>query len=590
MSENDATFIGTVEAVRGSAVSVRLRTHLPTLVMIEGQSYRIGQIGAFVRVPLGYTQLYAVTTLVGAAPVTEAEEQIEIKHEPGQKWMSVTLFGEAVGDSFDRGVSQYPTVGDEVHLVTLGDMKRIYGTLKGERSIVVGNIAAASGIPACLDLPKLISRHTAVVGSTGSGKSNLVAVLLEAIAGQSLPSSRVLLIDPHGEYASALGDYAKVFRISPDSDKGEQPLYIPFWSLPFDDLRNIALGTLGMHDTPLRDMITERKVKAAIHLSSRPPDAKIIADSPIPYSLKQLWFDLIDFERQTFLKPKGEQPTAVDKAGDPELLTPNEYPKPNPGGQPPHSNPGARHLDKQLDLLKSRLIDKQYAFMFQPGPELTPSVNGETKGDLDSLVASWVGHKKPLTILDVSGVPPELLSLVVGTMLKVIYDLLFWAAPLPVSGRNQPLLIVLEEAHLFLPAKGDTLAHRTVARIAKEGRKYGIGICVVTQRPTELDTTILSQCGTILALRLSNEQDRSIVKSALPDDLGALSGMLPSLRTGEAIAVGEAVAIPSRMMFRRARRRPRGDDPQMPEAWQQDRPCPWYYFEALSRWRSQSIN
>ncbi|MDY6908852.1 MAG: ATP-binding protein [Thermodesulfobacteriota bacterium] len=507
---------------------------------------------------------------------------------PGHRWLSATLFGESIGGIFERGVSQYPTIEDEVHLVSPQDMRIIYGSLEEERAITVGHIAAASGISGNLDLGRLVTRHSAVVGSTGAGKSNLLAVMLEAIATQGFPAARVLVIDPHGEYGSAVGQYGQVFRLKPDKSKGELPLYVPFWALPFDELQAIALGQMQpASETAVRDEITSRKKEAVAYLEDKPPDAVITADSPIPFSMKKLWFDLDDFERQTFQNNARTQLADKEQVGDAENLVSNKYPAPSPGSQAPYANPRPRNIGKQLELLRSRLQDSRFAFLFQPGEKLTPDLNGKIKGDLDGLVQSWVGHDKPLTVLDVSGLPPEVLSTVVGTMIRIVYDLLFWALDLPISGRKQPLLIVLEEAHIFLPDGKDSAAHRTITTIAKEGRKYGVGLCAVTQRPGEIDGTVLSQCGTMIALRLTNSADRSKVESAMPDDLGALSGMLPALRTGEGIVLGEAMPIPSRIQFFKARRRPRGDDPEMPDAWRKERPKSEQYKFALVNWRHQ---
>ena len=219
---------------------------------------------------------------------------------------------------------------------------------------------------------------------------------------------------------------------------------------------------------------------------------------------------------------------------------------------------------------------------------MSPTFDGRVESDLDALVDSWIGHDKPVTVLDVSAAPSEVLSTVVGTVFRIVYDMLFWAGDLPISGRNQPLLLVLEEAHLFLTEGQESPAHRTMSRIAKEGRKYGIGIGVVTQRPAEIESTVLSQCGTMIALRLTNSSDRSRVESAMPDDLGALSGMLPALRTGEGIVLGEAMPIPSRIQFFRSRKRPVGDDPDVPEAWRKQRPRGPNYTMALNNWRHQA--
>ncbi len=586
MKQGTPTLIGHVDSVKGGVVTIRLRDDVPTFMMVSGRSYRVGQIGAFLRIPLGYTQLYAVCTLVGAAAAPTRED---VGAPPGHRWLSATLFGESIGGAFERGVSQYPTIEDEVHLVTPQDMRVIYGSTEQERAITVGHIAASSGIAGNLDLGRLVTRHTAVVGSTGSGKSNLLAVLLEAIATQGYPSARALVIDPHGEYGSAVGQYGQVFRIKHDQANGELPLYIPYWALPLDELRQICMGDMQPGaEAAVRDEVTARKKEASAHLASPPPDTAITADSPIPFSMKKLWFDLDDFERQTFTDNARTQPCDRTQNGDPETLVSNQYPAPNPGSQAPFSHPRPKNTAKQLELLRSRLQDSRYSFLFQPGKDLTPDLDGKIKGDLDKLVASWIGHEKPITVLDISGLPSETLSAIVGTLLRIIYDMLFWAMDLPVSGRNQPLLVVLEEAHVFLPEGGDSPAHRTISRIAKEGRKYGVGLCIVTQRPVEIDTTVISQCGTMIALRLTNNSDRSKVEAAMPDDLGALSGMLPALRTGEGLVIGEAMPIPSRILFFRARKRPHGDDPEMPDAWREPRPAPEHYASALVNWRHQA--
>ncbi|MDD5449412.1 MAG: ATP-binding protein [Candidatus Omnitrophica bacterium] len=587
MIGKNPTLIGHVDSVNGGVVTVCLLDHMPTLVMVAGQSYRIGQIGAFVRIPLGYTQLYAVCTLVGAAAAPQ-KDPLEPNH--GHRWISVTLFGESVGDSFERCVSQYPTIQDEVHIVTPDDVKIIYGSTLQDKAITVGHIAASSGIEGRLDLAKLVARHSAIVGSTGAGKSNFVAVLLEALATQGLKASRVLVIDPHGEYASSIGKYGYTFRVNPDISKGEKPLHVPFWALPFDELRDIAFGEMQpASDSAIRDEIKERKKSTALTLTPKPPETAITSDSPISFNIRKLWFDFDDFERQTFNQNQGRDLCTPTTIGDSEKLISNIYPKPALGSSAPFANPTPRRLMKQLELLKSRLQDTRFNFLFNPGPDYTPDVAGKTLKDLDTLVQTWIGHDKPITVLDVSGMPSEILSTVVGTMLRIVYDMLFWAADLSVGGRKQPLLIVLEEAHIFLPEGKDSPAHRTVTKIAKEGRKYGAGLCIVTQRPTEVESTVLSQCGTIIALRVTNPRDRERVASTMPDDLGALAGMLPSLRTGEGLVIGEAMPIPSRIQFYRANNKPIGGDPDVLAAWMAVRPDGSDYKKALENWRRQSI-
>jgi hypothetical protein len=324
MKQGTATLIGHVDSVKGGVVTIRLRDDVPTFIMVDGHSYRVGQVGAFLRIPLGYTQLYSVCTLVGAAAAPKSDEP---NVAPGHRWLTATLFGESIGGVFERGISQYPTIEDEVHLVTPMDMRVIYGSTKEERSITVGHIAAASGISGNLDLGRLVTRHCAVVGSTGAGKSNLVAVLLEAIATQGFPSARVLVIDPHGEYGSAIGQYGRVFRVNADVAKGEWPLYVPFWALPFDELKAIALGPMQPGaETAVRDELTLLKKAAVAHLKNKPPDTAITSDSPMPFSLRKLWLDLDDFERQTFQDNARTTPCRKTQNGDPENLIPNLYP------------------------------------------------------------------------------------------------------------------------------------------------------------------------------------------------------------------------------------------------------------------------
>lgn len=602
----DPTYVGQVASVTGAVVRVRLREDMPsTLVMIGGESYRVGQIGGFFRVPLGYTNLYAVCTQIGAdaAPPGSAEGAFgsALEMDPqlrlsGYRWMTIVLFGEGLGNDFERGVGQYPTVGDEVHLVTNDDLKVIYGWAKGKKgTIAIGQIAAASGISADISVAGLVSRHSAVVGSTGAGKSNLVTVLLETVSDGSLPNARAIVIDPHGEYASALGNKARVFRVRPNEAAGERHLWVPFWALPFSELQELTLGGLQPnHESTIRDLVLDMKVAAAPHLVISPPPETLTADSPVPFSIKKLWYELDKFERITFPTANAQALDAAypaDEVGDATQLRSDRYPAASPYNQAPYKNPKKRNLERHLDLMRSRLRDARFSFLFSPGGGYEPDLEGHIGNDLDALVKDWVGHDRPVTIFDVSGLPSEVQPTIVGTMLRVVYDILFWAQDLPIGGRQQPLLVVLDEAHRFIPEGDDTSAHRTLSMIAKEGRKYGTGLMLVTQRPSEIDGAVLSQCGSLMALRITNSADRAKVGAAVPDDLGGLVEQLPSLRTGEAVFLGEVMPIPSRVRVRKARNKPIGDDPKLPDVWQTpDRPDSTLYSQALANWRAQSTS
>ncbi len=588
MSRSEATFIGEVESVTGSSVSIKLRDDLAsTLILVSGESYRVGQIGAFFRIPLGYTHLYGVCTQIGAAAIPE---NARIAEESARRWLTITLFGESIGNQFERGVSQYPTVGDEVHLVTNTDLKIIYGSLETTAQVCVGNLAASSGIAGNLDLAKLVAKHCAIVGSTGSGKSNFVAVLLNAIATQGFPNARVLIIDPHGEYGTSIQNEGHIFKINADKEKKEFPLEIPFWALPFNELKEILLGGMQLaNETLIRDRILEMKKNVAKHFEPEPPEAEINPDSPIPFDIFQLWYELDCRERQAYKDNQKTIPAEPITKGNARELKPDIYPPHSLSTNPPIYAPNPKGIQKNLELMRSRLKDENYQFLFNLNSAYMITADGKPNQDIDKLVEAWVGHTKPITVLDVSGLPSETTSTVVGTLLRIVYDTLFWAGNLPISGRNQPLLIVLEEAHLFLPEGQDSPAHRIIGKIAKEGRKYGVGIAIVTQRPQEIDSAAMSQCGTMVALRLTNDKDRSVVSAAMPDQLGDLSSILPSLRTGEGLVIGEAMPIPSRIQFRQAKNKPIGDNPDLVKAWRQtSRPDPKDYTVALRNWRARS--
>ena len=604
MTAMDATYVGHVVSVTGSIVRVKLRDDMSSnLVLVKGETYRIGQIGSFFRIPLGYTNLYAVCTQVGAdalpfghslLPLSGNLEEDVQEILSGYRWVTVVLFGESIGTEFERGIGQYPTVGDEVHLVTNNDLTSIYSwTREVTGTVTVGRVASTRGIPAEINISKLVSRHCAVVGSTGAGKSNLVTVLLEGISESNFPNARVIVIDPHGEYASAINEVAQVFRANTKA-MDKKTLRVPFWALPFNELKQLALGNLNLtQETAVRDAIFEMKMTATQYLNYQPPLESLNADSPVPFSIKQLWFDLDKFERVTFEVSGNGQTESTEcnceDEGNPEQLRSARYPSASPYNRSPYQNKQKRNIERQLEFMKSRILDGRYSFLFTPEGGFTPDLYGKVEADLDALVGEWIGHDKQMSVFDVSSLPSEMLPTIVGTILRVIYDMILWGQDLDIGGRKQPLLVVIDEAHLFIPDGGDSLANRMLSMLAKEGQKYGIGLMLVSQRPSELDGTVLSQCGSFIAMRLTNASDRSKIAQTVPDDLGGLVDSLPSLRTGEGILFGEIVPIPTRVRVRKAHKKLIGDDPKLPEAWQrEERPDARLYANALLNWRAQS--
>jgi DNA helicase HerA-like ATPase len=503
--------------------------------------------------------------------------------------LTITLIGEQTGSRFQRGISQSPTTGDSVHIVTLSDLDYVYGGYSEQSSINIGNISVSESLNAYLSLDKLISRHFAILGSTGSGKSNAVGIMLNAIIEKKFPRARILLLDPHGEYNSVFGDSSTVFRVN--TSRNDTRLFIPYWALSFAEFINLFDGNLNdANKEYFRAKVVEAKINGATINGILIDPAMITADSPIPFSVKRLWFELDDFERQTFNESRKPETLTVKKVtGNADTLVSNEYEPASAGGGKPYLNHQAKGVLGFLDSMRSRLKDSRYDFLFQPG-DYTPDLKGKAERDLSELLFSWVGNDKPVTILDISDVPSEIMMPVAGTLLNIIYEALFWGQESPVGGRRQPLLITLEEAHNYLRSGEHSIASRTVQRIAKEGRKYGVGLMLVTQRPSELDETVLSQCGTIIALRMNNSKDRSYVAAAIQDELQAIVELLPSLRTGEGIISGEGVSIPSRVQFYKLPNAPKSADPEVTKEWSNDYPKNEdNYKQLVSLWRNKKF-
>ena len=588
MLSRDPTYLGTIAAVSGAALNVHLAESIASgLTIIKGHTYKVGQVGSFVRVPQGYQDLFGVVSEVGANAVPEHMDSVD---DTG-RWMKVELVGEVTAGTFERGISQYPNFGDSVHLAVEEHLRQIYD-IQGQGHIIIGTLASAESIAAKVALNELVTRHSAVLGSTGSGKSTTIASLLRAITtsnpeSEDYPNARVLLLDIHGEYSVPLSDVAQVFSVEPQY--GEERLLIPYWALDSEDLLDFLTGGLeGNSETAFTDKIFQ--LKLASHHAQKFPgvdSGSITVDTPLPFSLKKLWYDLIDFETTTYEGKDRDQPT-LQRHGNPDTLTPPTYKPHAMGTAGPFLNQRAIGIQRPLNLLRSRLLDRRYNFLLRPGP-WEPDVDGKIQRDLDALLAGWLGGREPITILDLSGIPSSVLERLVGSILKIVYEALFWSREKTEGGIQRPLLIVMEEAHRYLSDRLNGTASDVVQRIVKEGRKYGVGAMVVSQRPSEVNETILSQCGTFFALRLSNPSDRARVQGTLPDGLVGLLDVLPILRTGEAIVTGEAAKLPMRcrVTLPAKEHRPRSEDPKVSVNWSLSRRDEGYE-RVVASWRAQS--
>ncbi|MCC8427085.1 ATP-binding protein [Mucilaginibacter sp. UR6-11] len=565
---SDITYLGRVINVNSGSVEVEICKEIPSAApIINGRLYKIGQIGTFVKFPVGNLTLFGLVSSVSNTPASI--ENVEYEPNYGSRFLQVQLIGEKLGnDSFEKGIGTFPTINDEVHLVTEDDLRQIYG-VKSNGFIEVGKHASSENLPVFLSLHNLVLRHSAILGSTGSGKSNATANIIKRILEDNT-GSRIVLVDTHGEYPSAFDKKAKVFKINDP----ESPLCVPYWMMSFDELSFFLVGRTEGQEKPedkqLREKILElKKANCTILKAGAVNEDYVTADSPIPFDIKKMWYDF-DRELNATYNHNSEHTTAnecLEEEGDPATLRPAKF-------TPYSSNNTAPFRSKKQTMypyvgkIYSRIKDSRYSFMFNP-PDYSDATS---KHDLDELLRNWIGNEERLTILDLSGIPFELIDISVGLISRFLYDSMYWGRFDEYTGRGRPLLMVYEEAHSYLPRSERTLnvygyARKAVEKIFKEGRKFGIGAMVVTQRPSEISETILAQIGTFIALRLTNSGDKNTVQSSAPNNMNSLIELLPSLRIGEAIVVGEAINIPSRVRINLVDPRPSSNDPDLSTAW-----------------------
>lgn len=524
--------------------------------IILGRVYRVGQIGALVKIPIGNIIIYGSVNSISNQASNSTEIDIH-----GRRFLTIDLVGEKIGDKpFEKGVGIYPTIEEKVYLVTDKDLFDIYG---GEErtGFKIGTHSSSSSLPIMLDTHKLVLRHSAILGSTGSGKSNTTVGILKSIIN-SYSNSRTVLIDPHGEYSSAFPD-AHVVKVG----DLEKPLFVPYWLMNFEELAYFLVGAKSTDDARpeyrrLREKVVEMK-KSWEFLSQ--DKNEITADSPVPFNVGDLWYFMNYLVNATYdetaIDKQNSDKVKVVKDGDSEQLKPATYEAYSIGGGAPFKSKDQTFYAYEKNIF-ARLKDTRYDFMFHPGEYKDGSK------DISDLLVEWLGNTERLTIFDLSSVPFEVLDITVGLITRVIYESMFWGRNEQNTGKNRPLLMVYEEAHSYLSDKDNSIyAKKAVERIFKEGRKFGVGSMVISQRPSELSETILSQVGTFIALRLTNSADQGIVNSLAPDNMNTLIKLLPSLRIGEAIVIGEAIKIPTRVRIAEEFPRAASDDPDLIGKW-----------------------
>jgi len=447
--------------------------------------------------------------------------------------------------SFNRGVSVYPALGDRVRVALRQELEQAFC---GDRrnSVRVGCIRQDHTIAATIRVDDLLGKHFAILGTTGTGKSCTTALILRSIL-QKNPAAHVVLLDPHNEYAPAFGDWAEVIN--------QRNMQLPYWLLTFEELVEVLIGNPSERKAEieiLQELIPLAKARYGAGRTNtreaglrRVSDVKYTADTPVPYRMS----DLIQ--------------TIDDRMGRLE----------NKKDLSPY-----RNLKTRLEIICQ---DPRYAFMFG---SLTVYDNmAQILGRFFRVPV----NDKPITIVELTGLPTEITNVVVSVLCRLTFDFALW------SEGQVPVTLVCEEAHRYVPAKpnvGFEPCKRAIAKIAKEGRKYGASLCIVTQRPAEIDPTILSQCNTVFALRMSNERDQEIVKSAIADTGSGLLEFISALGQREAIAFGDGVSLPVRIKFDELPKHcmPRSSTARFTEKWQKSVGDEGFLEAIVERWRSSS--
>ncbi len=526
--------VGRVVAVSGSQVITLLETGLQD--DNDSDSPKL-QIGTLVKLETAVSTVFGMVSGL-SIPIPKQEAGDSELNIVEMELVGETMKGSGEGTPlFQRGVSIFPTLGDIVLMASKEELSRVYAPPAAD-TVRIGTIHQDEALPAFIETDNLLGKHFAILGTTGSGKSCAVALTLQAIL-ECHQNAHILLLDPHNEYSRAFGEMAEA--LNPGN------LKLPYWLFTFEEISEVMLGDNRQSRTAESAILSEAIPEAKRRfLSKSDPDAGsfVTVDTPVPYQISEL-LQIID--------------DGMGKLDNPE-----------------NSAPYLR-LKSRINALR---LDSRFGFMF----------GGLGARDNMSEVLSRLFRipveGRPITIVDLSGVPSEILNVVVSVLSRMMFDFAVW------SDRALPMLLVCEEAHRYVPQDttlGFEPTKKSLSRIAKEGRKYGVSLCVVSQRPSELATGILSQCNTIFALRMSNQKDQEFVRSALSESAMGLMEFLPSLRNAEAIAVGEGVSVPVRIRFNELPedRRPLSGTAQFSTAWQNDDEDQSFIDTVVERWRRQ---
>lgn len=590
--------IGHIVEVSGSTVKVELAGDVSELTRsFGGRVYPIGQIGSVVKVHFGRRLVFGFVTLLRMRSEEEHEGGIPIPPDADQRVMEIELFAEGAWSTgeqklaFSRGVSTYPLPRQGVYLLTREEAGILYRSAEGQRPdgadplVRFATYIGADAAPCRANIDKMFGLHCAVLGSTGSGKSGAAAALIHGILqhkprGEGFSHPRIVIIDPHGEYGQAFKERAVVYRaydpIGTDETVGE-PIKLPYWLMSADEFRLLAIGKTEEEATSQNNIV----YKALTH--ARMQAAGLVDAAPTAYG--------------------GSAPT---DGGSPDQPRPkagvdsaklNEFDRDKP--RPFSITEFVNHITylqaaRAKGIVLERVTETDFAKSFKSildkvavlrrDPRIRFLMEEWTTGSgptIDEAIAQFVGSavgeaadQKDIRIIDISGLPNEVAGPLAAMLARLLFQYKLYQTR--AERKRDPILLVCEEAHRYVPDRGEAeyaAAQNAIRRIAREGRKYGLGLMLVSQRPADIESTVISQCGTWLVLRLTNSADQQHVSRFLPDGLSGMTKVLPALAQQEAIFVGEGAALPARIKIHDLPpdKLPRSETVSFADGWSGDR-------------------
>lgn len=562
MPDSQKTVIGYVVDVQGNLLTATLvedeQGHTP-VVTIGDEDVLVGQLGSYVAIRQNDVHLVAIVTRMTeqealAAPTIDTPGDESARLPFAKRIARLTPVGSITRKGqFERGVVQYPTTGAEVHAISSSDIAKMFDRFQS-KGFAIGTLTSHPSLKVCLDPTNLFGRHFAILGQTGSGKSWTVASLIQR-AVAIMPRAHIVILDLHGEYCWKRADgkrhYAFADTIVRHVDARE--LEIPYWLMTYSELTDLLIdrSEFSAHNqiSVFRDGLNDLRQEEGGRLGL----ARTSVDTPVYFDLTRL---------RDYIKSKNGK-------------------IPNAKGDGLKDGPLTGAFDNFLMRLESRLNDIRYDFLLKPSKRN----NSES---LSAMLRDFVGlgkQKAAVTVIDLSSVPFDVRPTVAAQIGRLAFEFNYWN-PLY---REFPILLICEEAHAYIPraTEGQFAGSRkSMERIAKEGRKYGVGLAIVSQRPHEISETVLSQCGTFICLRITNPDDQAYLRGLVPESEGDLVGVLAGLGRGDALVLGEAVPLPTRVQFEKPNPPPNSDDIDFYGMWK-DGPDDLDVDAIVKHWRSQ---